>query len=127
MESVMTSESQEQIASHLHESTDRIRCVLTQLLPQTPQEAAKPANPQQISDLLSELMRAGQWLRVLPANRDRTLEDEICAYRYEVERLRSFLPAMQTSLIAERGRLEHERERLNGAAAWAQTSSQTMK
>ena len=127
MESVMILESQDQIARDLHEATDRIRCVLSQLCPQTPQEAAKVASPQQMSDLLSGLMRAGQWLRVLPANRDRNLDEQICAYRNEVEQLRSFLPAMQASLLAERGRLEHERERLNGAAAWAQASSQTVK
>lgn len=123
----MTSESQEQIAHHLRESRDRIRSMVSQLLPQTPQEGAKLASPQQMSDLLSGLMRAGQWLRVLPADRGHNLEEEICAYRSEVERLRSFLPAIQASLLAERGRLEHERERLNGATAWAQASSQTVK
>ncbi len=122
----MTSESQEQIANYLHESTDRIRSVLSQLLPQTPQEVPNVASPQQMSELLSGLMRAGQWLRVLPPNREGNLEQELCEYRTEVERLRACLPAIQATLLAERSRLEKERARLNGTASWAQASRQTV-
>jgi hypothetical protein len=125
MESVMT-ESQEQIALDLHESTNTIRRVMHELLPQTSESTPHAATPQQMSLLLSELMRTGQTLRVLPTNRGGDLEQAICEYRQQVERLRSFLPAIQTSLLAERARLERERERLNGAAAWAQASLQTL-
>lgn len=88
--------------------------------------AAKVVNAEQMSALLAGLMRAGQWLRALPSDRDQNLEREVCAYRGEVERLRSFLPAIQAALLAERGRLEKERERLNAAASWAQASRQTV-
>jgi hypothetical protein len=125
MESVMT-ESQEQIAWDLHESTNTIRRVLHELLPQASESTPHAATPQQMSDLLSELMHAGQRLRALPTNRGGDLERAICDYRQEVEHLRSFLPAIQKSLLAERARLERERERLNGAAAWAQASLQTL-
>lgn len=122
----MTFDSQEQIAHDLHESSDTIRRVLHELLPQPSEDAPRAATPQQMSDLLSQLMHAGQRLRALPAQRDRSLEQEIWEYRKEVELLRSMLPAIQASLLAERARLEGERERLNGAAAWAQASLQTL-
>ncbi|HTS04383.1 MAG TPA: hypothetical protein VMP68_02290 [Candidatus Eisenbacteria bacterium] len=122
----MPFESQQQIAHNLHESTNTIRRVLDDLLPTSSANPPKVATPQQMSNLLSHLMYAGQRLRALPAQRDGSLEQEICEYRHEVERLRSLLPAIQASLLAERARLEHERERLNGAAAWAQASLQTL-
>lgn len=123
----MAFESQDQIAQDLQESSDTIRRVLHELLSQGSENTPHAATPQQMSDLLSELMRAGQRLRALPAKRDGKLQQEICEYRQEVERLRSFLPAIQESLLAERARLERERERLNGAAAWAEASRQTLQ
>lgn len=126
MESVVTFEPQDQIAKDLHESADRIHRVLDELHSLSVENMAKLASPQQMSDLLSGLMQAGQWLRVLPSNRDKNLEQRVCEYHTEVGRLRSFLPAIQASLLAERGRLEKERERLNGAMAWAYGSSQTI-
>ena len=123
----MTLESQEHLAQDLHESTHRIRNVLGEILAEPSRGARNVTSPQQISVLLSGLMRAGERLRDLPSKRDRKLEDEISAYRNEVERLRSCLPAIQASLLAERARLEHDRERLNGAAAWARASRQTLK
>ena len=122
----MTFESQEQIAHDLHESSNTIRRVLHELLPQASENTPHAATPQQMSDLLSQLMLAGQRLHALPAQRDGKLEQEISEYRQEVERLRSLLPSIQVSLLAERARLERERERLNGAAAWAQASLQTL-
>ena len=122
----MTFESQQQIAHDLHESSNTIRRVLHELLPQASENTPHAATPQQMSDLLSQLMLAGQRLHALPAQRDGKLEQEISEYRQEVERLRSLLPSIQVSLLAERARLERERERLNGAAAWAQASLQTL-
>ena len=126
MESLIRFESQGQIVQDLHESTNRIRQVLGELHLPSSGNAAKVVNAEQMSELLSGLMRAGQWLRALPSDRDQNLEREVCAYRDEVERLRSFLPAIQAALLAERGRLEKERERLNAAASWAQASRQTV-
>jgi len=126
MESVMTTESHPHIAQGLHESSAIIRRVLHDLLSGASESSPRAATPQQMSDLLSELMRAGQRLRALPEKQDENLQQEICEYRLEVERLRSILPAIQASLLAERTRLEQERERLNGAAAWAQASLQTL-
>lgn len=127
MESIMTFESQDQIATILQECTDNLRRILAALRSQSSENAAKVASPQQMSDLISGLMQAGRRLRVLPSNLDPNLEQKVHEYRTEAERLRSFLPAIQASLLSERGRLENERVRLNGAAAWAQASRQIAK
>jgi len=79
-----------------------------------------------MSGLLSELMRAGEWLRELPPDRDSALEQELSAYRRNVERLRDLLPAIHSALLAERARLESERARMTSAAAWARGSRQTL-
>ena len=127
MESVVSLESQHEIVRALHESTNTIRRVLDDLRDPASADLPHVATPEQMSTLLSELMRAGQRLRIVPANCNGTLKQEISQYRDEVERLRSFLPAIQASLLAERARLERERERLNGAAAWAEASRQTLE
>lgn len=127
MESLMPVESPQQIAHVLHESSNAIRRVLHDLLPEPATDTTRHAATfQQMSALLSQLMYAGQRLRALPAQREGWLEQEVAAYRHEVERLRLLLPAIQASLLADRSRLERERERLNGAAAWAQASLRTL-
>ena len=127
MESIAILSTQDEVARDLHAATGRIRQVIQALVRSAPEDPCRVATPQQMSDLLSELMRAGQWLRGLPAERDRDLERELCEYRDEVERLRALLPAIQASLLAERARLEQERERLNGAAAWIRVSRQAAR
>ena len=82
--------------------------------------------PEQMSGLLSELLRAGEWLRSRPEHRDAELEHELSKYRKQVERLRSLLPFMHRALLSERARLEQERERFNAAAQWARGSRQTL-
>ena len=79
-----------------------------------------------ISALLSQLMRAGEWLRTRAHETDPELDFELTQYREQVERLRSFLPVMHRALLRERTRLEQEGERLNAAAHWANASQQTL-
>jgi predicted nucleic acid-binding Zn-ribbon protein len=76
--------------------------------------------------LLSELLRAGEWLRARPEHRDAELEHELSEYRKQVERLRSLLPFIHRALLRERARLEQERERVQAAAEWARGSRQTL-
>jgi hypothetical protein len=93
-------------------------------LSQTP-----PITPELIAGLLSELLRAGQWLRQrLPpeAQRSPQLQRELAAYRHNVEQLRGLLPGLHRRLLTERARLEAERSRLQGAVHWAHTSRQTL-
>jgi hypothetical protein len=88
-----------------------------------------PVTPELIAGLLSELLRAGQWLgqRLPPeAQRSPQLQRELSAYRQNVEQLRGLLPGLHRRLLTERARLEAERARLQGAVHWAQASRQTL-
>jgi hypothetical protein len=94
----------------------------------TPREPAV-ATPEQMAGLLSELLRAGTWLRGerLPATGgDADLNLELERYRGNVERLRDLLPAIQSELLAERARLEAQRTRVQSAAEWARASRQAL-
>lgn len=86
----------------------------------------RPATPQQMNGLLSELMQAGVTLRSLPDSRDAVLEKELKDYRHLVERLRDLMPAIHEGLLHERSRLEGERNRLVSASQWAEASRQTL-
>jgi hypothetical protein len=47
-------------------------------------------------------------------------------YRSSVERLRTLLPSIHSTLLEERARLERERARVQSAANWACRSRQTL-
>lgn len=122
--------SQELLASDLlaldllgtnHRLRLRLEC-----LTQTPHA---PVTPELIGGLLSELLRAGEWVRHrLPpeAQRSPQLQLELAAYRGNVQRLHDLLPGLHRRLLAERARLEAERARIQAAANWAQASRQTL-
>jgi hypothetical protein len=122
-----------ELAQTLVETNTRLRFWLDSLTPGAPPSVtplsdnpARAATPQQMAGLLSELMRAGQWLRTLPTERDPALEQELGQYRKNVERLRSVLPSIHGALLRERGRLEQEHARVASAAEWARRSRQTL-
>jgi len=128
MESLMPSLRSDELAHDLHEANGRLGILLDSLRP-VPAEPAFPvraATPQQMSALLSELMRAGQWLRALPESSDAALEQELSQYRTLVERLRDLLPSIHEALLEERARLERERDRVRSASEWAHGSRQTL-
>ena len=112
----------------LHDINGRLRAVLDSLSsdPAHPNLSPRAATPQQMAGLLSELMRAGQWLRTLPSDYGPELELELNAYRKNVERLRAVLPSIHNTLLRERARLEQERARVHSAAAWDTGSRQTL-
>lgn len=120
--------SPSELAETLHDVNVRLRFWLEDLVPDSAASVALPraATPRQMGGLLSELMRAGEWLRTLPADRDAKLEAELSAYRKNVERLRALLPSIHSALLAERARLEHERARVQCAAEWAGRSRLTL-
>lgn len=126
MESVNLPRAKEEISKDLRRATCRIQEIIRALLPQGMGIPCAVASPQQMSDLLSELMRAGQRLRTMPAG-DPELQHEVWCYRKEVEHLQSVLPSIQSTLSAERDRLQQRRERVNAAAAWAQASRETLQ
>lgn len=112
----------------LQETNARLRFSLDRLVPDSasPETPPRPATPQQMAELLSELMKTGHWLRTLPEEKDPALELELCEYRRNVERLRALLPLIHDTLLHERSRLEQERARVTSAAQWACRSRQTL-
>ncbi len=118
---------QDQLAQNLHETNRRLRFWLDSLFPE--QEPPSAAKPQQMVGLLSELLRAGEWLqRGLPLEqkRDPELEVELDHYRRNVLRLRELLPSIHRILLREKARLEAERAQVECAAEWARGSRRTL-
>jgi hypothetical protein len=117
--------AQNQLAQNLHETNHRLRFWLDSLVPEQAPPGA--ATPQQMAGLLSELLRAGEWLRAgLPREKGPELETELGNYRRNVERLRELLPFIQALLLREKARLEAERARVECAAEWARGSRSTL-
>lgn len=112
-----------QLTENLRQTNTRLRFWLESLDP----DPAHPA-PQLISELLSELLRAGVWLRgaARPEERGVQLQAEMGEYRQNLERLRDRMPAIHRCLLAERARLEAERTRIESAVEWVQGSRQTL-
>ena len=119
----MGSSPQGELTQKLRQANVNLRCWLASLVP-----AAKPGpvTPQQMDALLSQLLRAGQWLRELPRPTEPELQTEVGEYRRNVEQLHDLLPFIHMQLIKERARLEAERTRLESAAEWVQRSRQTL-
>jgi hypothetical protein len=115
-------------ALNLHGTTVRLRTWLDQFLPCTGANGSslRIFRPDEMLFLLTEVMRAGELLRGAAQGCDPSAEQEISDYRTEIERLRILLPNLQTSLLAERARLENERERLSAASDWIRTSRHTL-
>jgi hypothetical protein len=117
--------AQNQLAQNLHETNHRLGFWLESLVPDHEPPAA--ATPQQMAGLLSELLRAGEWLRTgLPQERDPELEAELGIYRQNVEHLRELLPSIQKLLLHEKARLEAGRAQVESATEWARSSRRTL-
>jgi len=112
----------------LHEINSRLRFWLDSVAPDPAQPEApnRVITPQQMAGLLSELMLAGEGLRAQPNVRDAALDQAMSEYRETVERLRALLPAIHSTLLRERARLEQERARVQAATEWAFGSRQTL-
>ena len=111
----------------LREINLRLRLRLARMLPSSGQLPA--ASPEEISELLTELLHAGASLRAEPlpeTGTDSELDREREEYRRQLERLRELLPSIHDQLLAERDRLEAQRARVQSAAQWAQASRQTL-
>jgi hypothetical protein len=128
MEGLMPLLAPQMLARNLHETNARLGLWLDGLVADSAGASAQArvASPQQMAGLLSELMRAGEWLRDLPVSRDEAVEQELTVYRKHVERLRDLLPSIHGALLRERGRLEQERARVESAAEWARGSRQIL-
>jgi len=112
---------------NLRDTNLRLRSCLDRMVPERGQTAI--ATRGHMAALLSELLRAGVWLRAepLPAKgNDLELDGEIDEYRRNVERLRELLPSIHRHLLAERARIEAQRARVHSAAEWARASRQIL-
>ena len=116
-------------SKNLRDTNRRLRFWLDQMVPGDGQMVV---TPEHMAALLSELLRAGAELRAEPvadrvADRanDPELDAELATYRGNVERLRELMPLIHGGLLAERARLEAQRERVRSAAEWARASRQT--
>jgi hypothetical protein len=124
MECLMPLFTSEVLVENLRGTNVRLGCLLDSLHADTAEK--RSVTPQRMAGLLSELMRAGQWLRQMPSEKTSQLEKELNEYRTQVERLRDILPSIHKALLRDRSRLEQERARVQSAAAWAHSSRQTL-
>lgn len=129
----MTPFAPEQIAQNLHDSNERLVLCLDRMgfrserCESQPSESQQDAvSPRQMQELMSELMRAGEWLRSLPTEKSGELQRELSAYQKNVERLRDLLPWIHSGLLRERAQLERERTRVQSATEWARRSRMTL-
>jgi hypothetical protein len=112
--------------ARLGEITAHLRRLLDAIAPDAVCLSARGVvSSEEMNDLLACLMRAGQSLRSATSDHSAS-ELEVAEYRIEVQRLHGLLPSIHSALLAERSRLEHERERLRGAAEWACSSRDTL-
>lgn len=95
---------------------------------------------EQTSSVLAEVMQIGEWARTISEptghreqgtlasasrNTDAALQTQLRHYRHLLEQLRSLLPDFHAHLLTERSRLHSERAHLNGAGAWARSTTQS--
>jgi hypothetical protein len=124
----------------LRQVNDSLRLALIRLRPD--QKQTSTITPQDFSDLLSQLLRAGQCLRSQPtnsqaaageaqanetqANDAAAIELESLDYRHNLEKLQQFLPDLHARLLAEKARIETAQTHVAAAAAWARASKKTL-
>ncbi len=110
----------------LRQVNNNLGSALLRLRPE--QRHCSTIRPQDFSDLLSEILRAGECLRRLPAPCEEAvaLEQETLEYRSNLERLKHFLPELHGNLLAEKARLETAQTHVAAAAAWARASKKTL-
>lgn len=114
-------------AQNLQETNRRLRCWLDRMAEECGRR--RPALPEDISALLSELLLVGAGLRaeaIPPRGTETDLDRELDCYRRNIEQLRQLLPSIHGQLLAERARIETQRSRIASAEQWAKASRQTL-
>jgi len=109
------------IAAELHAITLRLR----QMLDDLAMTLTPILTPQQIAELLSALLRAGECMRAIGAVPREEISGITSAYRTQVERLRVLLPSIHGALLREKARLAQGQERLRAVTAWTKASQQS--
>jgi hypothetical protein len=110
----------------LRQANENLRSALVRLHPE--QRHCLTIRAQDFSDILSQLLRAGECLRHLPPQSEPSaaLEKESLEYRNNLEELKHFLPDLHGRLLAEKARLETAQTHLAAAAAWVRASNKTL-
>jgi hypothetical protein len=115
----------------LRQVNETLRSALVRLRPE--REHCSSLRPQDFSNLLSQLSRAAECLRLLPTQPEASapeaavaLEREALEYRDSLEKLKRFLPDLQVRLLAEKARLEAAMTHIAAKAAWAKANQQTL-
>jgi hypothetical protein len=126
MERLMSTLTQSSLAENLSQASRRLRTLLSGLEPRVHTNSSYVTR-EEMHELLSELLHAGQWLRLeATVQRSPELEAALTEYRATVQQLRDLLPFIQGQLLAERARLEAKRTRVESATEWARASQQTL-
>jgi hypothetical protein len=109
----------------LRQVNENLRSALLRLRPERGHCSA--VTPRDFSDILSQLTRARECLRVPTTNSEisEPLERESREYRSNLEKLKQFLPSLHVRLLAEKSRLETLRSHAMAAIAWSRASRQT--
>ncbi len=110
----------------LRQVNESLRTALISLRPE--HKDCSSIRAQDFSDLLGEILRAGECLRGAATHPEAAvaLEEEALEYRSNLEKLRRFLPDIHGRLLAEKSRLESARTHVAAAAAWVRASKGTL-
>jgi hypothetical protein len=103
----------------LRQVNDNLRSALLGLRPE--RKHCSSIGPHDFSDILRQLLRASECLRHPPPQPTdvAAFAEEALAYRHNLEKLKHFLPDVQTRLLAEKSRLETARTHAATAGEWA--------
>jgi hypothetical protein len=110
----------------LRAANKHLRSVLVRLRPE--RQHCSAIKPQDLSDLGSEIQRVAGCAQGISLNPQAApeLKNESLEYRSNLEQLKQLLPDFQVRLLAEKSRLEVEKNHVAAAAAWARASTKTL-
>ena len=108
----------------LEQANHGLRSALVRL--RSEQMHCSSITPQDFSDLLRQILRAAECLRVPPAVVSEGVQQATADFRENLQELKDFLPELHGHLLAEKSRLEAAQAHVSAAAAWAQSSTRTL-
>lgn len=130
----------------LRQINSALRSALLRLRPE--RKLCSAITPQDFSDLVRQLKRARECLRLFPSHatvapaiekeaieketmvrekiEEEAFEKEIFEYRENLQQLKRSLPDVQLRLLAERSRLQTARTHAAAAAEWERSRKQTL-
>lgn len=88
-----------------------------------PAPASFSLTTEQMTAILAEVVRVGEWLGTgLAHEAEPRLAKQLARYRGHLELLRQLLPGIHAQALAERSRIQTAQNHLEAAAAWAQSA-----